>query len=273
MCRPILFLLFSFVLVGPPRTEARAAQEDSTATVRSFTDSVAMRTPAPGALQAYRDDPAFQYEEAARAGTSWWERVRRWLWETFFEPMMGPLGAWHRPLLYVLLGAALLFALVQFVRMRAGGGWKSPGQAVTASFADIEENLHAVDLDALVKAAAQEGDHRRAVRLLYLQVLRALADAGYIDWDPAKTNRAYVEELAGHAASCEATRSESGADEASVEEMAALTRLFERIWYGHADVTADMYRRLRPRFDRFRRRVAGRRREEGHSERKSPLRA
>jgi hypothetical protein len=145
----------------------------------------------------------------------------------------------------VLLGAALVFAFVQFARMRTGGGVRPSARSMAADFREIEEHLHETDLDALVAEAVQAGDHRRAVRLLFLQVLRALAEAGRIDWDPAKTNRAYVRELA-------AAEEE---EDAGADELEALTHRFERVWYGRADLSEDTFERLRPRFDRFRRRV------------------
>lgn len=241
-----LLALAALLLGALAATPPAAAQSDSTATIQRLTDSVAVRAPAPGALAEYRNDPAFQYEAADPAGVPWWERLRRWLWETLFAPVMGPLGEWQRPLMYVLLGAALVFAFVQFVRMRSGGAWKPPARRMGASFQEIEENLEEADLAALVEEAVRAGDRRRAVRLLYLRALRALADAGRIAWDPAKTNRAYVREMA---VGSDGTRDERA------DELAALTRLFERIWYGHADVTPATFERLRPRFERFRQRV------------------
>lgn len=238
--RFLLSLLFALLPAASALASGQEAAGDSAAAVRRFAGSVAVRAPAPGALSAYRDDPDFQYEQA-QSGTSWWARLRRWVWETFFEPLMGPMGGWRRPILYVLLGAVLLFALVQFVRMRAGSGWRTPARRMPQTFREIEENLQTVDLGALVEEAAAAGEHRRAVRLMYLHALRTLADHGAIDWNPAKTNRAYLREIDPPALR---------------EELSELTRLFERVWYGHAEVTPGTFARLRPRFARFRRRVA-----------------
>lgn len=233
---------------APAAAQAPVRADSSVAAERRLSDSVAVRTPASGALQSYRKDPAFQYErERPPSGASWWDGLRRWLWETLFEPAAGALGAWQRPLVYVLLGAALVFAFVQFARMRTGGGVRPSGRSMAAaSFREIEENLQEADLGALVEEAVRTGDHRRAVRLLFLRVLRALAEAGRIDWDPAKTNRAYVRELAAA----------EGEDHAA-DELAALTRRFEHVWYGRAALSPETFERLRPRFDRFCRRVEG----------------
>ena len=58
-----------------------------------------------------------------------------------------------------------------------------------------EDTIYDVDFTAVLAAAEQHGDWRQVVRLLYLQTLRLLNDAGRIDWQPSKTPAQYVREV------------------------------------------------------------------------------
>ena len=65
------------------------------------------------------------------------------------------------------------------------------------SIEEAEENIHSVDFDAEIARALAAGDHTRAARLLYLQTLKRLDDAGRLQWQPQKTPTQYTLEVAG----------------------------------------------------------------------------
>ena len=56
-----------------------------------------------------------------------------------------------------------------------------------------------------------------------LKALKKLSDSGHINWQKNKTNFEYYYELK---------------DTAQRKEFYHLTRLFESVWYGNADITA-----------------------------------
>ncbi|MDR1408244.1 MAG: DUF4129 domain-containing protein [Tannerella sp.] len=58
-----------------------------------------------------------------------------------------------------------------------------------------EENIYGIDFDRELKTALSAGDFKAAIRLLYLQTLRLIADRQWIDWQIYKTPTEYTCEL------------------------------------------------------------------------------
>ncbi|MDR2470019.1 MAG: DUF4129 domain-containing protein [Tannerella sp.] len=58
-----------------------------------------------------------------------------------------------------------------------------------------EENIYRINFEHELAKALETGDFRRAVRVLYLQTLRLVADRQWIDWQIYKTPTEYTYEL------------------------------------------------------------------------------
>lgn len=58
-----------------------------------------------------------------------------------------------------------------------------------------EENIYGVDFEKELSAALASNDFRSAIRIMYLQTLRFLADKEWIDWRIFKTPTEYLYEL------------------------------------------------------------------------------
>lgn len=84
--------------------------------------------------------------------------------------------------------------------------------------------------------AVTERNFRLAVRLLYLQTLKRLTDAGWIAYKPDKTNQQYVYEL---------TSSPLQAD------FERLTRQFEFVWYGDFPINEARFEAIHSQFKQF----------------------
>jgi hypothetical protein len=65
----------------------------------------------------------------------------------------------------------------------------------TLAYSVEEENIYDIDFEKELKAALANGDFRTAIRLLYLQTLRFVADRQWIDWQIYKTPTEYTYEL------------------------------------------------------------------------------
>ena len=88
-----------------------------------------------------------------------------------------------------------------------------------------EDTIYGVDFDADISDALSRQDYRQAVRLLYLQTLKQLSDAGRIDWQPSKTPSQYVREY-GHQA------------------FAELSSHFVRVRYGNFEATKELFEEM-----------------------------
>lgn len=87
----------------------------------------------------------------------------------------------------------------------------------------FDEAMTTEDLLASARALARQGDFRAAIRRAYIALLHELEQQGKLQLHQAKTNRDYLEAL----------RKEP----TTYSSFFALTRIFERIWYGHDDAT------------------------------------
>ncbi|MEO8860164.1 MAG: hypothetical protein ABI358_01980 [Ginsengibacter sp.] len=88
----------------------------------------------------------------------------------------------------------------------------------------------------LINEAEAKNDFNLAIRYLYLQSLKKLADNDLIIFSPEKTNNLYVQEMSSH-------------DYQS--EFAFLTRQYEFTWYGKFKVDNIWFEQLKNRFILF----------------------
>ena len=221
-----------FVLAMPV---AVLAQE--TASVRYDSSAVTARSPGPDALNPYRNDSDFLYDREPTAPLSLWDRFRRWLDENLFQPLREATPGWVEEWFFYLLAAlGIAFAVARLLRMDLAGTFyrkrKKPGLA----FEIVPEDIRALDFDRLIDEAVAARNYRRAVRLLYLKTLKALAARHLIDWQRDKTNHEYLDEL--H-------------QPALRHAFAELTRLFEYVWYGDFAVDEVAFGRVRRSFSQF----------------------
>ena len=75
--------------------------------------------------------------------------------------------------------------------------WRSKKNAENDGYIVEEDNIYGIDFPSTIDQALKVGNYREAVRLVYLQTLRHLSDAGKIDWQPAKTPSQYLNEYNG----------------------------------------------------------------------------
>src|SRR6266542_2156203 len=89
-------------------------------------------------------------------------------------------------IIYWLLGiAAVAFFIMKVMNMNRMNLFKATSQSNTA-YTIEDENIYAISFDTAIQQALQEGNYRLAIRLLYLQNLKILADKNFIVWQPNK---------------------------------------------------------------------------------------
>lgn len=87
----------------------------------------------------------------------------------------------------------------------------------------VEDTIYGVDFSAEIAKAIKQNNYREAVRLVYLQTLKALTDDKKIDWQPFKTPSQYVREM-------------------PVADFRKLTNIFMKVRYGDFKADEALYR-------------------------------
>ncbi len=91
-------------------------------------------------------------------------------------------------------------------------------------------------LERQLKEAIRKGNHRFAIRYLYLQTLSKLSDKGWLQLSPDKTNYQYVRELS---------------KPQYRNEFARITLHYEYAWYGDFTIEEEIFKPVKQEFDQF----------------------
>jgi len=104
---------------------------------------------------------------------------------------------------------------------------------------EVEETFHGLDdyekYDRLIKDAEANNNFNLAIRYLFLQVLKGLADKQKIIFSAEKTNYSYLSEL----------------PLTLKEEYKNLVRNYEYLWYGKFNISSEKYQRLKVLYKEF----------------------
>ncbi|MFA6275127.1 MAG: hypothetical protein WC622_00150 [Pedobacter sp.] len=188
------------------------------------------------AIKKYSQQKEFIYDDVAPQSLSLWDRFWRWVWRLINKVFSG--GITGSIIKYILI--AVVIAIVVFVVIKLIGiDYKflaGKSKTVAVPFEESLENIHEIDFDEQIDFALQNGNYRLAVRLLYLKTLKQLSDKQLINWQPEKTNQAYVLELE---------------NENYKQEFNTLTNQFEYIWYGEFFIDKHSFEPINQSFLQF----------------------
>lgn len=99
---------------------------------------------------------------------------------------------------------------------------------------NLEENLeHAVVTD-FIQQAVLDQNFALAVRLYYLNIIKALSQGRVIKWKKDKTNGDYLRELNNHEL---------------YKDFRTTTLIYERVWFGKNALTETDFKKLQPQFE------------------------
>jgi hypothetical protein len=98
------------------------------------------------------------------------------------------------------------------------------------------ESLENVDIEVELQHALELKEYRQAIRWLYLQNLKLMIQKGLLRPSPEKTNQDYLSEI-------QSLEFQEG--------FLHLTRIFERIWYGHRLPDRSAFLDWKAQFDHY----------------------
>ena len=128
--------------------------------------------------------------------------------------------------LLVFLGAALVALVVWLVWRFAPRLFEKRDEGGDLDYDVEQDTIYGIDFDTAIAQALREKDYRQAVRLLYLQTLKRLSDAGTINWQPSKTPMQYARQVGRR-------------------EFSELSRLFILVRYGNHEATEDLFQQMK----------------------------
>ncbi len=169
------------------------------------------------ALDAFRNDPAFDYSRNVQSPDNWIGLLILTLIAKLNEIFATPNGSWISANLFRLIILVLIIlGIYLIVKMRYGKviasgskSWNKP----THQLPLVEER---VDYHRLYQDARDQGEWRLAIRYLYLITLVTLHEKQVIKLEKWKTALDYIYELNG----------------SRMENFRALSKAYELSWYG-----------------------------------------
>lgn len=150
-----------------------------------------------------------------------------------FFANLGPLG---KALLITLVIIGLAILIMTLLGNTPWQAKRKIRRRKAFTFDDFEEHINETDLERFLREALEASDHRSAIRVCYLMVIKSLSENELIKWQRDKTNYDYVREVRRRS---------------FYRRFRDITHVFEVIWYGEAPINERIYHQLRPSFDRF----------------------
>lgn len=151
-------------------------------------------------IAEWRTKPEFDYTvEFKGSSFSLWD----WFTDRFNQIMQNLFGdislGYTGEIIWYVLGFGAIVAIIVYTLYRHPEllRWRSKKNAENDGYIVEEDNIYGIDFPSTIDQALKVGNYREAVRLVYLQTIRHLSDAGKIDWQPAKTQSQYLNEYTG----------------------------------------------------------------------------
>ncbi len=179
-------------------------------------DSTEIKVRTSDKIKDYKNDKDFIYTEKAKRPTTFWERILRWLSDIlkiiFDDKGIAPYV--RNILIFLILG----FVVIKLLGLKYQTiFFRSRKSKTQIDFETYDEDIYKIDLDKEINDAINLGNYNKAVRYLYLKLLKLLTINEIIEWTKNKTNREYR---------FEASETKYG------KSFTELTYLYEYIWYG-----------------------------------------
>jgi ABC-type dipeptide/oligopeptide/nickel transport system permease component len=219
-------------------------------TLKTDSSTIRVRNFIKDSLSAYSKQYEFQYIDGMGPGPSLWTRFWRWFWHLFdfLKFKHYATGSFLSIIfnflkyLFIILGlSALVFFILKMAGIDMFALFSKKSKTAALPYSESLENIHEIDFGLEIEKAVSQHNYRLAVRLLYLRSLKQLNDASLIDWQPDKTNSAFIDELN---------------NPVQKDTFRVLTRQFEYVWYGEFPIDGNVFDRINLMFHKFRSEIA-----------------
>lgn len=217
--KPLIIFFFIHINAFGNGFDVNVLSDSSYVEVRSFDQTK---------LEKLKADPDLDYGRSP-AAINLWERFKIWLNNLLSRLLTAVDNAnWFNILLTILAIIVVVYVILRLLKVDAFTMFYA-GKKAPVTYGLLDEDIHAMDFEKLIREALSKKEFRLAIRLLFLQSLKLLADKNHILWQPGKTNHDYLEELT-------AQQLKTGFNE--------LNFYFEYAWYGNFTINEGLYRKV-----------------------------
>ncbi|MFL5747524.1 MAG: DUF4129 domain-containing protein [Niastella sp.] len=140
-----------------------------------------------------------------------------------------------RIITYFVLGLFFLFVIYRIMVVNKLSLFYT-SQKTKVSDGGEEVDIEDENLDEKVRRAAEAGDHRQAVRFMYLKTLQLLNERQWIKYHVDATNYEYVLQMSKHKLG---------------NDFSFLTRIYDYVWYGEFTLTREQFDIVYNNFSHF----------------------
>jgi hypothetical protein len=193
-----------------------------------------------GTYRDLKNDPDLDYKQPPTVAESLWSRLLSWISQiinAIFENAV--TTNWGRILVYAIALALLIVIIMMILKVNAFKVLYS-GEGQAQKYQVLDENIHEMDFDKLIKESLNKKDYRRGVRLTFLYALKLLNDKHLIHFETGKTNHDYVAELTERDL-------KTGFNE--------LSFYFDYAWYGNFAVNYETFRKVDDTFQDWKNKI------------------
>ncbi len=227
--------LLWLVAMGIPVSLAQLTPAKASPVVRDDRAPIRVRYPETEHLSDLQTDRAYQYGRDTPPPENPITRFFSWLFQKIGQFLRSK--AYENVWQYVILATVAGLAIYLLAKAEVLGFlFPQKAQATGMDYENLAEDIQEINFDAAIEEAVAVRNFRLAVRLLYLQTLKELTNAGHIAYKPDKTNRQYVQELVNTTLQ---------------PDFEKLTRRFEFVWYGDFPVGDTQFTTIRDEFRQF----------------------
>jgi len=171
-------------------------------------------------------------------GKGMWELLQDWARKLLERILAGVADAGGMGAVTAgAVGLACLALIAAIAFFAAQGALENIVVDIPAS--DVPEPTRANVAGIRAAERADVGDHRTALRYLFLATLLSLQEHGILELQPGLTNGEYLRRVTTGA------RESDALSDSALWALQQLTDAFDRAWYGHAPVDAAAYARYR----------------------------
>jgi hypothetical protein len=147
-------------------------------------------------------------------------------------------AGWFRSLLWIIILGSFIGVVIWYLAASNILIFRRKAKTIAGeeTAGEVTDDIFALSYDKEIAAAQAAGNHRLAVRLWYLYMLKELAERKLIDYRFGRTNQHYVSQLSRGP---------------YYRDFFRLTRNFEYTWYGQFDLSAAAYNMMQSDFINF----------------------